>query len=65
MAISFKLYQINFPPKFSIQYDYNAADPDLPPEVQFERDVFFGAEKVRFYYELKVHRENLLKMGPG
>ncbi|CAK5045971.1 unnamed protein product [Meloidogyne enterolobii] len=34
-------------------------------EVQFERDVFAGAERARFYYEVTVVRENQLKTGAG
>uniref|UniRef100_A0A915NR24 Uncharacterized protein n=1 Tax=Meloidogyne floridensis TaxID=298350 RepID=A0A915NR24_9BILA len=35
----------------------------MPQEVQFERNVFAGAERVRFYYEVTVVRENQLKAG--
>jgi len=37
----------------------------MPQEVQFERNVFAGAERVRFYYEVTVVRENQLKAGAG
>ncbi|KAI1714743.1 hypothetical protein Ddc_11329 [Ditylenchus destructor] len=41
-------------------YEY---DDDLPPEVQFERDVFAGAKRVRLYYQVEVERPNQLKPG--
>nr|CAD2167053.1 unnamed protein product [Meloidogyne enterolobii] len=37
----------------------------MPIEVMFERNVFAGAERVRFYYEVIVVRENQLKAVAG
>uniref|UniRef100_A0A183C2E7 TNFR-Cys domain-containing protein n=1 Tax=Globodera pallida TaxID=36090 RepID=A0A183C2E7_GLOPA len=42
--------------------DYAGEEEDTPPEVLFERNVFAGAEKVRLFYEVTVHRENQLKL---
>ncbi|KAF7634819.1 hypothetical protein Mgra_00005712 [Meloidogyne graminicola] len=40
-------------------------DPKMPQEIEFERNVFAGAERARFYYEVIVVRENQLKAGAG
>ncbi|KAI6200764.1 Protein kinase domain-containing protein [Aphelenchoides besseyi] len=39
---------------------YEDYDETMPPEVQFERDVFDGASFVRFYYRIQVRRERQL-----
>lgn len=45
--------------------DTEPSGEDLPPEVQFERDVFAGAKRVRFYYELEVERPRQLRFPGG
>uniref|UniRef100_A0A915EAW0 TNFR-Cys domain-containing protein n=1 Tax=Ditylenchus dipsaci TaxID=166011 RepID=A0A915EAW0_9BILA len=44
-------------------YDYE--NEELPPEVQFERDVFAGAKQSIFYYQIKLQRPNQLKFTAG
>uniref|UniRef100_A0A915NQ50 Uncharacterized protein n=1 Tax=Meloidogyne floridensis TaxID=298350 RepID=A0A915NQ50_9BILA len=46
-------------------YHEGNLDLIIPQEVQFERNVFAGAERVRFYYEVTVVRENQLKTVAG
>ncbi|KAI6217832.1 Protein kinase domain-containing protein [Aphelenchoides fujianensis] len=41
---------------------YEEYDDTMPPEVQFERDVFDGAPYVRFYYRIQVRRERQMSM---
>uniref|UniRef100_A0A915M1J8 Uncharacterized protein n=1 Tax=Meloidogyne javanica TaxID=6303 RepID=A0A915M1J8_MELJA len=51
-------------PNANYYHDGNL-DLIIPQEVQFDRNVFAGAERVRFYYEVTVVRENQLKAGAG
>nr|CAD2200968.1 unnamed protein product [Meloidogyne enterolobii] len=51
-------------PNANYYHDGNL-DLRMPQEVQFERNVFAGAERVRFFYEVTVVRENQLKAGAG
>ncbi|KAH7714222.1 hypothetical protein AAVH_18409 [Aphelenchoides avenae] len=44
---------------------YDEYDQDLPPEVQFERDVFAGAKFVRFFYRVQVRRPRQLNVSLG
>ncbi|KAI6219332.1 Protein kinase domain-containing protein [Aphelenchoides fujianensis] len=41
---------------------YEEYDDTMPPEIQFERDVFDGAPYVRFYYRIQVRRERQMSM---
>ncbi|CAI5448536.1 unnamed protein product [Caenorhabditis angaria] len=42
--------------------NYDQYDDDLPPEVQFDRDVFFGAHELETYYTAKVERSRILNV---
>ncbi|CAJ0579678.1 unnamed protein product, partial [Mesorhabditis spiculigera] len=46
----------------SENYQY---DDDLPPEVDFDRDVFAGATHVNFTYKVSVRRPRQLRVRPG
>uniref|UniRef100_A0A1I7TDY3 Protein kinase domain-containing protein n=1 Tax=Caenorhabditis tropicalis TaxID=1561998 RepID=A0A1I7TDY3_9PELO len=41
--------------------NYDQYDDDLPPEVQFDRDVFSGAKELESYYTSTIHRSRQIK----
>uniref|UniRef100_A0A1I8BRT0 Uncharacterized protein n=1 Tax=Meloidogyne hapla TaxID=6305 RepID=A0A1I8BRT0_MELHA len=61
-----KIQMEDDPEDYHSNYEYQEnIDPRMPQEVQFERNVFAGAERVRVYYEVIIIRENQLKAGAG
>ncbi|PAV56285.1 hypothetical protein WR25_15710 isoform C [Diploscapter pachys] len=43
--------------------NYDQYDDDLPPEVQFDRDVFAGAKNLKTYYTMHIRRPRQLVIG--